>query len=95
MNVIEWVQMTTKKFSKSGLHILLWREGNWYVSKCLEVEVASQGRTKKEALKNIKEALELYFENESVSPPAVLANPELVSLTAPSYAQTLFCQGRD
>jgi len=34
------------------------------VAKGIEVEVASQGSTKKEALQNLQEALELYFENE-------------------------------
>jgi predicted RNase H-like HicB family nuclease len=51
---------------KSIFHSLVWREGKLYVAKCLEVEVASQGKTKKEALDNLKEALELYFENEKV-----------------------------
>ena len=40
----------------------VWREGNWYVSQCLEVDVASQGDTEEEALANLKEALELHFE---------------------------------
>jgi predicted RNase H-like HicB family nuclease len=40
----------------------VWREGNWFVSQCLEVDVASQGKTEKEALANLREALELYFE---------------------------------
>jgi predicted RNase H-like HicB family nuclease len=40
----------------------VWREGEWYVSQCLEVDVASQGETEDEALDNLKEALELYFE---------------------------------
>ena len=40
----------------------VWREGNWFVSQCLEVEVASQGETEEEALTNLKEALELHFE---------------------------------
>jgi predicted RNase H-like HicB family nuclease len=40
----------------------VWREGNWYVSQCLEVDVASQGETEEEALANLKEALELHFE---------------------------------
>jgi predicted RNase H-like HicB family nuclease len=39
-------------------------EGEWYVARCLEVEVASQGRTIDEALANLREALELYFEDE-------------------------------
>lgn len=40
----------------------VWREGKWYVSQCLEVDVASQGETEDEALANLKEALELHFE---------------------------------
>ena len=40
----------------------VWREGNWYVSQCLEVDVASQGESEEEALANLKEALELHFE---------------------------------
>ena len=52
-----------KKFYQS-LTALVFKEEKWYVAKCLEVELASQGKTKKEALKNLKEALELYFEDE-------------------------------
>jgi len=40
----------------------VWREGNWYVSQCLEIDIASQGETEEEALENLKEALELHFE---------------------------------
>jgi predicted RNase H-like HicB family nuclease len=40
----------------------VWQEGPWFVSQCLEVDVASQGETEEEALANLKEALELYFE---------------------------------
>jgi len=40
----------------------VWREGDWYVSQCLEVDVPSQGETEEEALANLKEALELHFE---------------------------------
>ncbi|MEV5506499.1 type II toxin-antitoxin system HicB family antitoxin [Streptomyces orinoci] len=44
-------------------------EDQWYVARCLEVDVASQGTTIEEALANLREALELYFEDEPV--PAV------------------------
>ncbi|HTR37591.1 MAG TPA: type II toxin-antitoxin system HicB family antitoxin [Bryobacteraceae bacterium] len=48
----------------------VWREGNWYVSQCLEVDVASQGATEEEALANLKEALELHFEHrQAIRPP--------------------------
>ncbi len=38
------------------------REGDWFVSQCLEVGVASQGESEAEALTNLREALELRFE---------------------------------
>jgi predicted RNase H-like HicB family nuclease len=40
----------------------LWQEGEWFVAQCLEVDVASQGATEADALTNLQEALELYFE---------------------------------
>ena len=43
---------------------IVWKEDAWFVAKCLEIEVASQGKTKKDALSNLTEALELYFEDE-------------------------------
>ena len=33
------------------------------MAQCLSVDVSSFGKTKKEALENLKEALELYFED--------------------------------
>ena len=47
----------------------VWREGDWYVSQCLEADVASQGKTEAEALANLKEALELYFEPPNATCP--------------------------
>jgi predicted RNase H-like HicB family nuclease len=48
------------------------RDGKWYVSQCLEVDVASQGETEEEALANLQEALELHFEPpQATRPPKV------------------------
>lgn len=55
-----------KSVKKFGLNALVWREDDWYVAKAVEVEVASQGKTVKQALANLQEALELYFEDEKV-----------------------------
>ncbi len=46
------------------------REGKWFVSLCLELNVASQGRTFREAKKMLAEAVSLYLEScfESNSP---------------------------
>jgi predicted RNase H-like HicB family nuclease len=50
----------------------VWREGEWYVAQCLEIDIASQGTTEEEALANLKEALELHFEPPvATHPPAV------------------------
>jgi predicted RNase H-like HicB family nuclease len=37
-----------------------------YVARCPELGVTSQGKTEKNALKNLKEAMELYLEDEDV-----------------------------
>lgn len=50
-------------------------EDGGYVARALEVEVASQGDSIEEALDNLREALELYFEDEDVpeTHPALVA----------------------
>jgi predicted RNase H-like HicB family nuclease len=42
--------------------------GKLYVSWCPELDVASQGRSIKTALQNLKEAVELYLEDEDAPP---------------------------
>ena len=50
----------------------VWREGDWFVAQCLEIDIASQGETEDEALANLGEALELHFEPpRATRPPAV------------------------
>lgn len=48
------------------------QEGEWHVARCLDVEVASQGHSVDEALANLREALELYFEDR---PPVEASHP--------------------
>ena len=42
----------------------VYRENKFYVAQCLNVDVSSFGQTRPEAVANLKEAVELYFENE-------------------------------
>ena len=56
-----------KKFNAS-----VWREGKWYIAQCLEVDVASQGRSEAAALKNLADALTLHF-----SPPLATLAPKM------------------
>jgi predicted RNase H-like HicB family nuclease len=53
------------------------KEGRWFVAQCLEVDVASQGRTEKQALANLRDALELHF-----SPPHATLSPLLRKVEA-------------
>ena len=55
----------------------VWREGQWFVSQCLEVDVASQGETEEEALANLKEALELHFEPPLATRPPTVRTVEV------------------
>ena len=63
------------KFTAAVIH-----EDPWYVARCLEIEVAGQGTTVDEALANLKEALELYFEGEEMPEdlePPIISTIEL------------------
>jgi len=46
------------------LKYVVYQEDRFYVSQCLNVDVASFGETIDEAVQNLKEAVELYFDNE-------------------------------
>lgn len=48
---------------------VVWREEKLYVALCPELDVGSQGKSVEEALANLKEALELYLEDEDVKRP--------------------------
>ena len=45
----------------------IWREGDWHIAQCIEVDVISQGETEQEALKNLAEAIQLYFESPTAA----------------------------
>ncbi len=42
------------------------RDGEWFVAQCLEVDVASRGKSIEEARANVAEVLALYFEDQDV-----------------------------
>jgi len=45
------------------------KEGGWYVATCTELGVTSQGKTVEKSLSNLKEAIELYLEDEDAPVP--------------------------
>ncbi|MEO5501512.1 MAG: type II toxin-antitoxin system HicB family antitoxin [Ginsengibacter sp.] len=62
---------------KISLDNIIWKEGAHFVAQCLNVEVNSFGNTKEEALANLQEALELYFEDKPESEIIRIENPEI------------------
>ena len=59
------------------IDIVVWKEQKHYVAQCLNVDVSSFGDTKDEAMQNLKEAVELFFEGESelaLTPPTAYIN---------------------
>ena len=48
-----------------NIKYVVYKEGDYYVSQCLNVEVSSFGESIDEAISALKEAVVLYFENES------------------------------
>jgi len=68
---------------KINVKNVAWKEGEYYVAQCLNVDVSSFGKTKKEALANLDEALDLYFEDSTENKTEIkniikIERPELV-----------------
>lgn len=69
--------MMKKKFKAS-----VWKEDKWFVAQCLEVNIASQGKTEKKALENLADALELYFEDSPAKVPSAKVKTIEVEISA-------------
>ena len=57
---------------KKDVNAVIWQEDKWFVAQCLEVDIASQGRTEQEALENLRDALMLHF-----MPPVATVLPNI------------------
>ncbi|OQX00788.1 hypothetical protein BWK69_00785 [Candidatus Parcubacteria bacterium A4] len=68
---------------KINLKNIVWKEGKYYVSQCLNVDISSFGETKKQALANLNEALELYFED--------IKNPHITEVKQAEIIGFPFC----
>lgn len=60
---------------------VVFREGEYYVAQCLDVDVSSFGDDEDDALANLREALELYFEDAPTDSVAKVEGPEVRRLT--------------
>jgi len=64
------------------LSYVVYQEDDGFVARCLDVNVASEGDTELEAIDNLREALELYFEDaaEQDLPPVTHAHVDSFTL---------------
>lgn len=63
------------------LHAAIKFDGKWYVARCLDLPVTSQGATLQEAKANLTEAVELYIETWGVDDlERSVGEPELAKL---------------
>ena len=72
--------MVARKFTV----ILEEAEEGGFIVKCLELPVASQGETKKEAISNIKEAIEGYLEVKAKLSSKIKGEKAEIIVEAPS-----------
>jgi Uncharacterized conserved protein len=57
---------------KRDFSAVIFKESEWYVAQCLDVDVASQGKTEDEAMENLNDALLLHF-----TPPVATLLPNV------------------
>jgi len=69
-----------KNHPKINLQNIVWKEGKYYVSQCLNVDVSSFGKTRIEALSNLREALDLYFSETKSHKIQNILRPKIVTV---------------
>lgn len=47
-----------------ALENLVWKEQEYFVAQCMNIDISSLGDTREEALTNLDEAINLFFENK-------------------------------
>lgn len=67
--------------SNLKLQSVIYREGKHYVAQCLNIDVSSFGDSEADALANLQEALELYFEDAPASDAVPVEAAEVRALT--------------
>lgn len=53
-----------------SLKYVVYQDGSYYVSQCLNVDVSSFGKTIEEAVKNLEDAVELYLRDDLPREPS-------------------------
>ncbi len=71
---------------KTIIQFKIYQDDGFYVGECIDLPIVTQGETIDETVRNIKEALELYLEDEDLDELEINPNPStLVSFELPQY----------
>ena len=73
-----------------NINALIKEYDGYYVARCMEISVATDGPTLDETLANLREAIELHLEDEDPADFGLVSNPglQLTLQTALASAQT-------
>jgi predicted RNase H-like HicB family nuclease len=63
------------------LQNVVWKEDKYFVAQCLDVDISSFGVTKEEALINLEEALDLYFEDVDPKSISKVKDPQIIPIS--------------
>ncbi|MDI6846534.1 MAG: type II toxin-antitoxin system HicB family antitoxin [Candidatus Bathyarchaeia archaeon] len=73
---------------KLNFSSIVWREENLYVAWCPDLDIASQGKSIEESLDNLKEAIELYLEDEDATIPKKKTTTIVTTVSVETRAKT-------
>jgi predicted RNase H-like HicB family nuclease len=64
--MLGWIKEAPMKIFK----YVVYQEGKYYVSQCLNVDISSFGKTIDEAVKNLEDAVQLYLRDDLQKEPS-------------------------
>jgi len=64
---------------KKIISVHIFKGEKYFVAECIDLPVVTQGKTLDELVKNLKEALELHLEEESLEDLDIAPNPTIIA----------------
>jgi len=80
---------------KLNFSSIVWREEDLYVAWCPDLDIASQGKSIEESLENLKEAIELYLEDEEATIPKRKPTTVVTTVSVETHAKTALVSGKE
>ncbi|MCC6123386.1 MAG: hypothetical protein IT426_00340 [Pirellulales bacterium] len=78
-----------KKDSRISLRAVVYREGNWWIAHCLELDLVAEGKSALEAFKNLND-----ITNTQIETAIQEGNLEAILTPAPPNIWSMFFHGR-